>query len=579
MDSSASDESEGTMKLQSKSLAAVSGAVAVALLSGTPADAQYEIHPLVVQGDPVPGVGNALDIFDLKVNDTGVWLAIVQTDNPDPGLDTVLLENGVMTLKEGQVLPEPLGSILHGFHSVSINKGGDHACCFFLSGTVPPALDEALYFNANLVLLAGMDVQIPQFGAGVTYTSFLDARLNDFGQILVSAHVDDPKIPGTLDHALLLLEVDAAGNLLDASVIFKEGDLLPGQVEPIEDFNSTPAALAFNNLGDTIFVASLAGNSAVDGVVYLNGTLLGQEGHPAPVKGRNWEVLCTCTSVGLNNQGDYVFKGELEGDPATAGLIVKNGQKFVQLGDQLPAFAPFSLTSFGPAVPLYIDDDGQVLWWGEWDDPDATKNSGLFLDYKLIVQEGVSQTTSGHTFTKVDGTVNTLAWSPNHRHLLFAGVLDTGQTGAFLVEMPIDPTAYCTAKTNSLGCQPSMIAFGTPSLTIGAPPFLLNATQLLNQSLGLLAYGFGEAAIPFMGGTLCIGGHVSRGMALSTAGNPSSPPDCSGALSLDFNALMLSGYDPLFIQGADVFGQYWSRDFLDPFGASLTNAIKFTILP
>jgi hypothetical protein len=61
--------------------------------------------------------------------------------------------------------------------------------------------------------------------------------------------------------------------------------------------------------------------------------------------------------------------------------------------------------------------------------------------------------------------------------------------------------------------------------------------------------------------------------------NSGGATPCGGTYALDFNAWIASGADPALVPGATVCGQYWSRDPMDAFGTSLTNAIQFSICP
>lgn len=141
------------------------------------------------------------------------------------------------------------------------------------------------------------------------------------------------------------------------------------------------------------------------------------------------------------------------------------------------------------------------------------------------------------------------------------------------------PAVYCTAKTNSQGCTPAMAFQGGPSASSGAA-FDVTASELINNQNGLLFYGFGQAATSFQGGTLCVAAPVTRTSGQNSGGNV-PPDDCSGTYTLDFNALIQSGADPLLGVGATVYAQYWGRDTADPtgFGSALTDALGFTILP
>ena len=139
------------------------------------------------------------------------------------------------------------------------------------------------------------------------------------------------------------------------------------------------------------------------------------------------------------------------------------------------------------------------------------------------------------------------------------------------------PNSYCSAKLNSLGCEPLMDSSGTPSASSSAP-FLVGAHGLLNQRVALLRYGFAPDRLPFAGGFSCIAPpYVALG-GLSTGGSPSGN-DCSGAPSFDFNARIQGGLDTRLVPGTVVAAQYLYRDPLASSGMGLTDALQFVIEP
>jgi Tol biopolymer transport system component len=138
------------------------------------------------------------------------------------------------------------------------------------------------------------------------------------------------------------------------------------------------------------------------------------------------------------------------------------------------------------------------------------------------------------------------------------------------------PVVFCAAKTNSVGCVPSIHSSGAPIVSPGA--FAIDATQVVNNKTGLLFYGYGVDSAPFFGGTRCAQSPVRRTPVQGSAGNP-PPNDCSGSYSFDMNAWIVSGVDPLLTVGARVVAQYWQRDAGSSFGAGLTDAVAFTVCP
>jgi len=145
------------------------------------------------------------------------------------------------------------------------------------------------------------------------------------------------------------------------------------------------------------------------------------------------------------------------------------------------------------------------------------------------------------------------------------------------------PTVYCTAKTNSLGCVPSIGSTGSPSATAGAG-FIVSATNVINNKNGLAFYSInGQAAAPFQAGTLCVATPIKRTPAVNSGGNP-PPNDCSGVYAIDMNTFALGGLGgaPLLelqFPGTRVNLQFWGRDpgFAAPDNTTLSDAIEYTV--
>ncbi len=137
---------------------------------------------------------------------------------------------------------------------------------------------------------------------------------------------------------------------------------------------------------------------------------------------------------------------------------------------------------------------------------------------------------------------------------------------------PAAATTYCTAKTNSLGCAPSISAVGSPSKSAGN--MTIGCTNVLNQKNGLLFFGFAPQSAPFQGGTMCVASPTIR-TASQNSGGSASGNNCSGSYSFTFTTAQMNllGLDP----GETVYCQYWMRDPQSPSTTGLSNAARFTI--
>jgi len=136
---------------------------------------------------------------------------------------------------------------------------------------------------------------------------------------------------------------------------------------------------------------------------------------------------------------------------------------------------------------------------------------------------------------------------------------------------------YCTAKTNSAGCAPSIAASGVVSASAGSG-FTISTQNVLDNKFGVYFYSkSGPSGLPFQGGILCAQVPLVRTLLSNSGGTP----PCGGSFQMDFNAYIASGKDPALVAGQQVWLQTWSRDpgFAPPNNTSLSDALSFTICP
>lgn len=141
---------------------------------------------------------------------------------------------------------------------------------------------------------------------------------------------------------------------------------------------------------------------------------------------------------------------------------------------------------------------------------------------------------------------------------------------------PPPPTIYCTSKTTSSGCTPTIGSSGIPSATAGSG-FVVSTTQVEPGNLGIFFYGqSGQAALSFQGAFLCV-----QPPTLRTPATSSGPGGtCGGTYSIDFNDYIVNGSDASLVAGATVNLQNWFRDPPNPLsGTGLSDGIEFTIAP
>jgi len=140
------------------------------------------------------------------------------------------------------------------------------------------------------------------------------------------------------------------------------------------------------------------------------------------------------------------------------------------------------------------------------------------------------------------------------------------------------PGTFCLAKTNSLGCSPSIGSAGTPSLS-GPDDLHVTASSIVNRKSGFLVWGVNAASPPFAPGQSCVRGPTVRSFLQDSGGSAPPVQDCSGAFDLAFthNIMVAHGLVP----GSTVYAQWFARDPAQSDGTarSSTDALEFTICP
>jgi hypothetical protein len=155
-----------------------------------------------------------------------------------------------------------------------------------------------------------------------------------------------------------------------------------------------------------------------------------------------------------------------------------------------------------------------------------------------------------------------------------APLVDSG--GAFVLSTRASvPLPYCTAKANSLGCTPQILAYGYASAA-GSGTLELGVTRVLNNKPGLFLFGSARAAAPFSGGTLCVAPPIRRSPGVASGGNAGAS-DCSGVLRGRVDACWIQSAN--WVAGERRFVQAWSRDPQHPDGTAsgLSSALEFSV--
>jgi hypothetical protein len=254
---------------------------------------------------------------------------------------------------------------------------------------------------------------------------------------------------------------------------------------------------------------------------------------------------------------------------------------YVLLGDGLGAFPGQSILQPQglPEAVVTADFDGN----GRVDVACAVPGG-----FELFLQDasGVVQASRAYSDTHFQDTPSDIAGSDvdgDGRVDLLTG------TPSLRVSRNIGPSprvgVYCTAKPNSNACTPQLSFSGTPSAT-QASGFVVSASSLVNQKSGMFFYGLnGSAAVTFHAGLRCVANPVRRTRASLSGGSPLPTSDCTGVISIDFNAFAHGalGGSPdlaLSIAGTHVHCQAWARDAgTASNGVQLSAGLQYFVAP
>ena len=390
------------------------------------------ITPIVQSGDTLSGVGNVVGVIGIAVDDSGNALAHAFTDNASTPFAIVDASHTVLVVA-GQSVAQPSGASIHDFEGgvVGLSASGIPSFWLGLSGTAGGSGvdDEGLYtgFAPDLGVQRLVTVCT---ASGVTpgsiYSSFFNPCVNDSNELCFSGVLDDPNVSGQFNTPVIARVNVTSGA---QSLVAKLGDVLPGQTQPILSFG---AYVAFDNSGQTIFSAGTAAAAGLNTVIYRDGTKLAQTGDNAPWPGNpHYENLGTSIlGLGMSNNGHYVFSCQLN-TPSTFG-IVHDGNAFALTGDAIPDISPYRLGGLG--YPLFVGDDDKVLWLGYWTPTGSVTVQGLFVDYALLVQEGVTQINGKHV-TQLSHFNSGFSMSRNGRYVVFQASLEDGTEGAYRIDL------------------------------------------------------------------------------------------------------------------------------------------------
>lgn len=406
-----------------------------------PAAAAQSPNTPLREGDPAPGGDHVTAVTVPLIDDDRTWLALVDTDRANVFQDGLVLRNGAEYLREGTPLVDPAGTELDEFSSLWWS-GGKLSAVLRIRFAVGVVAD-ALYHDGLLLALESDRVGMSGVSAAAVWDRFHVVRSTPSHTVFALCEINDPDVPGPREGALVRFVLDDSGTVLAKEIMLVEGQHVAALGESVTLLPTTEGALALNARSDFVTTVQTPSGSAV--LMNLD-TVLAREGMPSPVAGRNYRLLNSLPRVSIDDLGGHAFVAVLDGDAASDFCIVKDGQKFAQEGELLPAFGTRPL-DLAFASPLHLANSGDLFWLAR----STGGNDEAFLRNDRVIVQRNKTSIDRHLVTRVELGPQAFNVSPDGR--FFFGRVELEGIGDALILVDfglVVPLPGCHGNTGRL---------------------------------------------------------------------------------------------------------------------------------
>lgn len=492
-----------------------------ALLPPPPAvasvDPALDTSLLVVEGDLV-GADAVDEIRGVFVSADGHVLILADLTGSSLTDDVLLMDGPQVVHRAGDDAPGIASlEVLASFGGVDRNAQGELAwsCALYDQPGSAILSRRVLYLDDTPLLQTGDLASWPGANPGTTLLSFGPLRFAG-DRLLVAITTDDPTLSGFSEQALVFL--DPQTGVME--LVAQSGDPAPGLAATFRSGTLSiyqPHTFDGNAAGQALFsvvVDFTAGGSA--SAVYRDDTLLALTGQPSPVPGRDWSTFGSDVPVSLTDDGVALFGGQLDGDPATATVLVRDDTVLAQAGVTTQVdIAPTTFVNLDGARQL--GDRGDLLHYaGFWGGTiPSGQNQGLLLNGRFVLREG---------FSVIDGqavveTYPTSQFGPSHQ-MTRDGSLIAARTeisGGLEAVVRIDRSTYDVLGEGLAGASGvAPLLRGDGSLLAGTP-YSLTLSGAAPSTNSFLVLGASDLSAPFKGGLLIPFPHLVQGGFLTDA--------------------------------------------------------------
>ncbi|MCA9001084.1 MAG: hypothetical protein KDB61_04110, partial [Planctomycetes bacterium] len=427
------------------------------------------VGDIIVGGEPGETVTR---VDNVEINNNGDW-AVEVDGSGDTLSDAYTLVNGVIAFEEGTStgVSSPAGFLTKSIDSMELNDMGDQM--FIVIGTTPTDTNHSILVRNGMTLYEeGVSVCTAAGPAnGLTYTFIAEAWQNNNDQLLVNASVDDA---GATKYVYVVVNLDpVTGAIVSETLLAMQGETLPGHANPIQGFSANYPRNGINDNGDVWWmvddVQASAADNPIDSNIYINSTQLYNEGDTFPVNPTVQFGHFSTHEMDMNDAGDFVWSGYSNESSSTGSwsymFKVVGGVTIPILEKTGPAPAAVGGgwlvqgSNFGGVVP--ISDDGDIMYFVDWDDPDTTIDSGLFFNDAMLMQEGVTILDGIVVDGVADGDTELAMSDDGSKAIVELIMLGTGDVVYMIENMgAATGTAFCNpANVNSTGLSTTLSGY------------------------------------------------------------------------------------------------------------------------
>ena len=253
---------------------------------------------------------------------------------------------------------------------------------------------DGIYTDLGPFAFTGQTPSAMGIPDGAVFTFLSTPMMTDAGEIFFRAGLDLDGDGGT---DIRSFQRSPDGLEASSELLFLSGDLI--DMEPLDDSAAgIDADFAVSRNGmHRIHVLNLEGDTDVDGLVWVDGTVVARELDPTG-DGDDWQNF---ELVAINNNGNYLFTGDTNGATASDDFIAYNGAIAVREGDTLDGIqiAPGASPRFAAVSNL----DQAVHTWG-YNGPAGFRETVFFeCDANDFGNQTIEVFTSVETELDVDG--------------------------------------------------------------------------------------------------------------------------------------------------------------------------------